>query len=34
MAAYEEFASVYDIFMDNMDYDMWVKYLHDIWGKI
>ncbi len=33
MAAYEEFASVYDIFMDNMDYDMWVEYLHDIWEK-
>ena len=33
MAAYEEFASVYDIFMDNMDYDMWVEYIHRIWDK-
>lgn len=33
LAAYEEFASVYDIFMDNMDYDMWVEYIHRIWDK-
>lgn len=33
MAAYEEFAFVYDMFMDNVDYDMWVKYIHRIWEK-
>lgn len=33
MAAYEEFAFVYDMFMDNVDYDMWVKYIHRIWKK-
>ena len=33
LAAYEEFAFVYDMFMDNVDYDMWVKYIHRIWEK-
>lgn len=27
MAAYEGFAGVYDLFMDNVDYDMWSDYL-------
>ncbi|MCQ2499994.1 MAG: class I SAM-dependent methyltransferase [Lachnospiraceae bacterium] len=27
MAAYEGFAGVYDLFMDNVDYDMWADYL-------
>ncbi|MCQ2509615.1 MAG: class I SAM-dependent methyltransferase [Lachnospiraceae bacterium] len=27
MAAYEGFAGVYDLFMDNVDYDMWSNYL-------
>ncbi|MDO4490668.1 MAG: class I SAM-dependent methyltransferase [Lachnospiraceae bacterium] len=27
MAAYESFAGVYDLFMDNVDYDMWGTYL-------
>jgi len=33
LAAYEDFASVYDIFMDNVDYDMWVEYIHKLWNK-
>lgn len=28
MASYESFASVYDIFMDNIPYDEWCAYLH------
>ena len=33
MEAYEGFASVYDTFMEETDYAMWVKYLHQIWKK-
>lgn len=30
MEAYQSFARVYDMFMDNIDYDSWSKYLIDI----
>ncbi|MEY8320969.1 class I SAM-dependent methyltransferase [Lachnospiraceae bacterium 46-61] len=33
MEAYEAFASIYDVFMEEIDYDMWVTYLHKIWEK-
>ena len=33
LGVYERFASVYDMFMDNVDYDMWVEYIHKIWEK-
>lgn len=33
MGAYESFASVYDLFMDDVDYDGWVKYIEEIWKK-
>ncbi len=33
MEAYEGFASVYDTFMEETDYAMWVNYLHQIWEK-
>jgi len=33
MEAYESFASVYDIFMDDIDYDMWLHYVKDICKK-
>ncbi len=31
MNAYEGFAEVYDVFMDNIDYDKWVEYIFNIW---
>lgn len=33
MGAYESFATVYDMFMEETDYAMWVAYLHKIWEK-
>ena len=33
MEAYEGFASVYDEFMEETDYAMWIAYLHKIWEK-
>lgn len=33
MEAYEGFASVYDVFMGDTDYDGWVSYLEEIWKK-
>lgn len=33
MGAYESFASVYDLFMDDIDYDGWVRYVERIWEK-
>ena len=33
MGAYESFASVYDLFMGDIDYDAWVRYLERIWEK-
>ena len=33
MGAYESFASVYDLFMDDVDYNGWVKYIEEIWKK-
>lgn len=30
MASYEDFAQVYDIFMDNIPYDEWCVYLHTL----
>ncbi|NCC16069.1 MAG: class I SAM-dependent methyltransferase [Clostridia bacterium] len=34
MGAYEGFASVYDMFMDEIDYPVWVKYIQDSWEKL
>lgn len=31
--AYGVFASVYDLFMEETDYDMWVEYIKKIWEK-
>lgn len=33
MEAYEAFASVYDLFMEDIEYEHWVKYIHDIWQR-
>ena len=33
MEAYEGLAQIYDIFMDEIDYDQWVSYLEEIWNK-
>lgn len=33
MEAYEGFASVYDVFMEDTDYDQWVEYIHQIWER-
>ncbi|MCD8036673.1 MAG: class I SAM-dependent methyltransferase [Clostridiales bacterium] len=33
MGAYESFAAVYDMFMDDVDYDGWVEYVEEIWKK-
>ncbi len=33
MEAYKGFASIYDIFMEDTDYDGWVRYLHCIWDR-
>ena len=33
MDAYTSFAQVYDLFMDDVDYDGWVKYIEEIWKK-
>ena len=30
MASYMEFAKVYDMFMDNVPYDEWTKYLSEM----
>ena len=34
MEAYEGFAAVYDMFMEETDYDMWVEYIKKIWKKV
>jgi len=33
MQAYEGFASIYDIFMGDVDYDGWVEYVQKIWER-
>lgn len=33
MEAYESFASVYDMFMEDIDYDMWLEYIKEICNK-
>ena len=33
MNAYETFASVYDIFMEQVDYDQWLSHIHAVWEK-
>ena len=33
MSAYEAFASVYDIFMEQVEYDQWLNHIHAIWKK-
>ena len=33
MGAYESFASVYDLFMNDVDYDGWTDYIEEIWKK-
>ena len=33
MKAYENFAMVYDLFMKDVEYDEWVKYIEKIWQK-
>ena len=31
MGAYEKFAQVYDLFMDNIDYEEWADYITGTW---
>ncbi|MEA4972300.1 MAG: class I SAM-dependent methyltransferase [Candidatus Metalachnospira sp.] len=33
MSSYESFASVYDLFMSDVDYDEWVEYIGKLWKK-
>ena len=33
MSAYEAFASVYDIFMEQVEYDQWLRHIHAVWEK-
>ena len=33
MEAYEGFASVYDVFMEDTDYDGWVMHIQEVWKK-
>lgn len=33
MGAYEKFAQVYDLFMDNIDYEEWADYITEIWHR-
>lgn len=33
MSIYKNFAQVYDIFMEDVPYDSWVKYIKEIWKK-
>ena len=33
MSAYAAFASVYDIFMEQVEYDQWMNHIHAIWEK-
>ena len=33
MSAYEAFASVYDIFMEQVEYDQWLCHIHALWDK-
>ena len=33
MSIYENFAQVYDIFMEDTPYEQWVKYIEEIWKK-
>lgn len=33
MEIYKSFASVYDLFMEDTEYDSWIEYLHKIWEK-
>lgn len=33
MEAYESFASIYDIFMNDVKYDKWIDYIQEIWKK-
>ena len=33
MSAYETFASVYDLFMEQVEYDEWLDHIHAVWKK-
>ena len=33
MGAYESFASVHDLFMDEINYDEWVSYVEKLWNR-
>ena len=33
MSAYEAFASVYDVFMEQVEYDRWLQHIHTLWDK-
>lgn len=34
MVAYEGFASVYDMFMEEIDYPAWIQYVQDTWKRL
>ena len=33
MNAYTDFATVYDLFMEEVPYDQWLSFLEEIWRK-
>ena len=33
MSAYETFASVYDLFMEQVEYDQWLSHIQAVWEK-
>jgi tRNA/tmRNA/rRNA uracil-C5-methylase (TrmA/RlmC/RlmD family) len=33
MSAYEAFASVYDVFMEQVEYDQWLQHIYAVWDK-
>lgn len=34
MSAYEAFASVYDLFMEQVEYDQWLSHIHAVWDRL
>ncbi|MGN0136253.1 methyltransferase domain-containing protein [Anaerotignum sp.] len=34
MSTYEAFASVYDLFMEQVEYDQWLNHIHAVWDRL
>lgn len=34
MSAYEAFASVYDLFMEEVEYEKWLRHIHAVWDRL